>query len=86
MAAAQAGRPGRSALPKSEEWQTAAGLVWAAAGRADTSLTSCRAHAMRSRAASGWSPNSWAIRLAQPLMPSCLTVRLITSVTVWAVG
>jgi len=39
---------------------------------------SCRIHRIRLAAASGWSPNSCAIRAAQPAMPNCRTVRLIT--------
>jgi hypothetical protein len=52
---------------------------------ANASSVSCRIHRMRSAAASGWSPNSWTIRLMQPRWPSCRTVRLITSVKTLAV-
>ena len=41
---------------------------------------------MRLAAASGWSPNSWAIWLAQPAIPSRRTVRLITSATAAGLG
>jgi hypothetical protein len=34
---------------------------------------------MRSAAASGWSPNSWAMQLRQPRMPNWPRVALITS-------
>jgi len=37
-------------------------------------------------AASGWSPNSCAIRPAQPPMPNCVTARLIAAATMSAVG
>ena len=37
---------------------------------------SCRIHRIRLAAASGWSPNSWAIRLAQPAIPNRRTVCL----------
>ena len=40
---------------------------------ANVSSVSCRIHRMRWAAASGWSPNSWAIRLMQPRWPSCRT-------------
>lgn len=53
---------------------------------AGTSPTRCQSHRIRSRAASGWSPNSRAIRLTQPLMSNCPTVRLIASATAAAVG
>src|SRR5215471_14884099 len=33
-----------------------------------------------------WSPNSWAIRPAQPPMPNCWTARLIAVATMPAVG
>jgi hypothetical protein len=41
---------------------------------------------MRLAAASGWSPNSWAIRPAQPAMPNCRTVRLITAASASGTG
>jgi hypothetical protein len=41
---------------------------------------------MRSMAASGWPPDSYAIRLAQPPTRDCRTVRLITSATASAAG
>ena len=56
------------------------------AAGAYVSLMSCRIHRIRLAAASGWSPNSWAIRLTQPAMPNCRTVRLITSPSASGVG
>jgi hypothetical protein len=50
------------------------------------SLMSWRIHRIRLAAVSGWSPNSCAIRLAQPLIPNRRTVRLITSASASGVG
>src|SRR5215469_16952790 len=41
---------------------------------------------MRAAAASGWSPNSWAIRLRQPWMPNRRTVAVIACAAMAAVG
>ena len=49
-------------------------------------VASWRIQRIRSAAAWGWSPNSRAIRPAQPRVPSRRTVRLIASVTLSAVG
>ena len=48
--------------------------------------TSWRIQRMRSIAASGWSPNSWAIWAAQPRTPNCRTVSRTASTTVSLVG
>jgi len=47
---------------------------------------SFRIHRIRLAAASGWSPNSWAIRLAQPAIPNRRTVCLIASASASAAG
>src|SRR5262245_12415825 len=47
---------------------------------------SWRTQRIRLAAASGWSPNSCAIRPAQPPMPNCCTARLIAAATIPAVG
>jgi len=47
---------------------------------------SCRIHRIRLAAASGWSPNSCAIRLTQPAMPNRRTVWLIVVASASGVG
>ena len=47
---------------------------------------SWRTQRIRLAAASGWSPNSCAIRPAQPPMPNCCTERLMAVATMSAVG
>jgi hypothetical protein len=47
---------------------------------------SCLIHRMRLAAASGWSPNSWAIRLTQPATPNHPTAALIQLASSCAVG
>ena len=45
-----------------------------------------RTQRIRSAAAWGWSPDSWAIRLAQPRVPNRRTARLIAAATLPAAG
>jgi hypothetical protein len=73
-------RPGRRQRPDRLSRQAAHGVP-ANAGRAGGWSTSCLIHRIRSRADSGWSPNSWAIAPAQPRTPSRPTVRRTASVT-----
>src|SRR6516162_7390123 len=52
----------------------------------DPEVMSWRTQRIRLAAASGWSPNSWAIWPAQPPMPNYWTARLMAVATVSAVG
>jgi hypothetical protein len=53
---------------------------------AAAAAASWRTQRIRSAAAWGWSPNSWAIRLTQPRVPSRRTARLIAAATLSAEG
>jgi hypothetical protein len=70
--------PGVGGQPPSLAGREAAG--------AGISVMSWRIHRIRIAAASGWSPNSWAIWLAQLATPNCRTVRLITSASAHGAG
>jgi hypothetical protein len=73
-AASPGDRPGGPPGPGSQ----VAGAAAAAA--------SWRTQRIRSAAAWAWSPNSWAIRLTQPRVPSRRTARLIAAATLSAEG
>jgi hypothetical protein len=77
-AARSAGRPGGSA-------PTPAAVLALACGRA-AARARWRAQRIRVTAVSGWSPNSCAIRPAQPRTPNRRRVRSIASATMPAVG
>jgi len=65
--------------------QAASGPGSQVAGAA-ASAASWRTQRIRSAAAWGWSPNSWAIRLTQPRVPNRRTARLIAAATLSAAG
>ncbi len=85
----------RAETPLAESWpggRRAPGIGQAASGPgsqvagAAAAAASWRTQRIRSAAAWGWSPNSWAIRLMQPRVPSRRTARLIAAATLSAAG